>query len=138
MQDISHLMGKPECVMAAVPRKLSSGTGKPNALTIRTTGFKPISPNLTSSADAAGPDARPAWIQRRPDLGDIPPSPPVMDPAYLLDNGYTSPDITATMSPLLPMTMSPLGKRAGTIRRPSGLAREMQSMHVDDVFGRDE
>ena len=192
MQDISDLMHKPACVLSAVPRKPFPGNGnvigggpgdyvaKSNGLTIRTTGFTPAlvpgssgahAPGLTSTDSyfglATGPanDLRPAWIKRCPDLGEIPASPPVFGPAYLLGNGasfdmssnalyignmepavgmdvhgnanananaYANVHADCTSLPS-PTSMSPLTPRSAVMRRPSALANELQSMHVDDV-----
>jgi hypothetical protein len=135
IQDISHLMHKPASVLSAVPRRSFSNNGhaKPG-LTIRTTGFSSVPyDGLYGGAN----DLRPACIKRRPDLGDIPPSPPVMNPADLLDSSlpFDMLNDSVNAAPVTPPSpyMSPIGHRATAICRPSGLARELQSMHVDDV-----
>jgi hypothetical protein len=60
-----------------------------------------------------------------------------MNPADLLDSSlpFDMLNDSVNAAPVTPPSpyMSPIGHRATAICRPSGLARELQSMHVDDV-----
>lgn len=106
----------------------------PSPLTIRDSSLDHDDRSLSFSADG-----RPAWIKRRPDLHEIPPSPPIVEANYLLehdptpnpaaDHSIASPFVNRQSTE--PITSDPHSKRLNA-RRPSGLARELARLHVDD------
>jgi hypothetical protein len=83
-------------------------------------------------------DGRPAWIKRRADLHEIPPSPPIVEANYLLEHDPT-PNPAADHSIASPfvnadhVAESPTPSKRPAARRPSGLAHELGRMHVDDL-----
>lgn len=81
----------------------------------------PISSRLSVSIDEI--DHRPAYIKRRHDLDELPASPPIVNPAYLLEH-HPKPSKSADhsiASPFLNADTSP----ALAKRRPSALAHEI-------------
>lgn len=102
--------------------------------------LSPPSSRSSVSIDVPSPmDNRPAYIKRRHDLDIIPPSPPIMDPAYLLehdpaahlagDRSIASPFHNLDMPP----TYMPHSDRAVPSRRASsGLSREFSHLEMVD------
>lgn len=109
------------------------------------------SSRLSVSIDLASSDHRPAYIKRRHDLDDLPPSPPIVNPGYLLehhikpytpaDHSIASPFLNLDTSPNHshdPERHSPLTKRTAIARRPSALAHELGNLDIvhDDAISK--